>query len=119
MDLLKIINQIKPYRRIMKFSFIFLFMVGSGFLLGNHFSFQSKKGFNWKGEGTFNTYMKKKYYVQKSVNPLDLNSKNIELQEGDIPKNADLEGFWSPPFDWPVIAVHSILLPDETVMTFG
>ena len=22
-------------------------------------------------------------------------------------------------FDWPVIAVHSILLPDETVMTFG
>ena len=119
LDLLKIINRIKPYRRIMKFSFIFLFMVGSGFLLGNHFSFQSKKGFNWKGEGTFNTYMKKKYYVQKSVNPLDLNSKNIELQEGDIPKNADLEGFWSPSFDWPVIAVHSILLPDETVMTFG
>ena len=24
-----------------------------------------------------------------------------------------------PSFDWPVIAVHSVLLPDETVMTFG
>ena len=94
-------------------------MVGSGFLLGNHFSFQGEKGFNWKGEETFNTYMKKKYYVQKSVNPLDLNSKNIELKENDIPQDADLEGFWSPSFDWPVIAVHSILLPDETVMTFG
>ncbi len=63
--------------------------------------------------------MKKKYYVQKPVNPLDLNSKNTELKEGEIPNNADVEGFWTAPFDWPVIAVHSVLLPDETVMTFG
>ncbi len=94
-------------------------MISAGFLLGNHFSWEGKKGFYWDGPKTFNTYMKKKYYVQKSVNPLDLNSKNIELKEGDIPSNADIEGFWSPSFDWPVIAVHSILLPDETVMTFG
>ena len=63
--------------------------------------------------------MKKKYYVQKTVNPLDLNAENIELQENEIPNNADIEGYWSPSFDWPVIAVHSVLLPDETVMTFG
>ena len=63
--------------------------------------------------------MCQRLYTQKPLNPLNLNSKNIELKEGDIPKDADLEGFWSPSFDWPVIAVHSILLPDETVMTFG
>jgi len=119
LDLLKIMTWIKPYKKILKFSSAFFFIVGFGFLLGNHFSFQGEKGFNWKGEKTFNTYMKKKYHVQKSVNPLDLNSKNIELKESDIPKDTDLEGFWSPSFDWPVIAVHSILLPDETVMTFG
>ena len=60
---------------------------------------------------------KKKYYVQKPVNPLDLYSKNVEIKEGEIPSNADIVGFWTPSFDWPVITVHSILLPDETVMT--
>ena len=28
-------------------------------------------------------------------------------------------GAWSAPFDWNVIGIHSILLQDETVMTFG
>ncbi|MBD1157261.1 DUF1929 domain-containing protein [Pelagibacterales bacterium SAG-MED20] len=106
-------------KKSIKYSFIFFLFISIGFLLGNHFSFEGKKGFNWEGAKTFNTYIKKKYYVQKTVNPLDLNSKNIELKDRKIPKDADLKGFWSPPFDWPVIAVHSILLPDETVMTFG
>ena len=110
---------IKHYKKILIFLLTFFLVISAGFLLGNHFSWEGKKGFYWDGSKTFNTYMKKKYYVQKPVNPLDLNSKNIELKEGDIPKDANLEGFWSPSFDWPVIAVHSILLPDETVMTFG
>ena len=109
------------YNKVAKLTLIFIVLLSIilfGFLLGNHFSFKVKS-FNWTGKETLYTKVKEKLYVQKSVNPLDLNSKNIELKEGDIPKNADLEGFWSPSFDWPVIAVHSILLPDETVMTFG
>tara|TARA_B110000027_G_C16116919_1_gene300638 strand:+ start:1757 stop:3688 length:1932 start_codon:yes stop_codon:yes gene_type:complete len=107
--------------KIIKFSFLLLltlFILGFGFFLGNHFSFVLKT-FNWEGKETFITKVKKKLYVQKPVNPLDLNAKNIELKDDDIPNDADQNGFWSPSFDWPVIAVHSILLPDETVMTFG
>ena len=116
---LKSLNPLKYYKRILLFSFLFFVFISSGFLLGNHFSWEGKKGFYWDGPKTFLTYMKKKYYVQKPVNPLDLNSQNIELEESKIPINADEKGFWSPAFDWPVIAVHSVLLPDETVMTFG
>ncbi len=116
---LKSLNPIKYYKKILLFLFLFFLIISSGFLLGNHFSWKDKKGFYWDGPRTFLTYMKKKYYVQKPVNPLDLNSQNIELEENKIPVDADEKGFWSPAFDWPVIAVHSVLLPDETVMTFG
>ncbi len=116
---LKSLNPIKYYKKILLFLFLFFLFISSGFLLGNHFSWEGKKGFYWDGPKTFLTYMKKKYYVQKPVNPLDLNSQNIELEENKIPIYADEKGFWSPAFDWPVIAVHSVLLPDETVMTFG
>jgi hypothetical protein len=119
LKVLKLSNIFKNYKKIIFFSLIFFLVISIGFLIGNHFSWEGKKGFYWDGPKTFNTYMKKKYYVQKPVNPLDLNSKNIELKSNDIPDNADIKGFWSPSFDWPVIAVHSILLPDETVMTFG
>jgi hypothetical protein len=116
---LKISTIFKNYKKILLFSLIFFLVISIGFLVGNHFSWEDKKGFYWDGPKTFNTYMKKKYYVQKPVNPLDLNSKNIEIKKNDIPDNADIKGFFSPSFDWPVIAVHSVLLPDETVMTFG
>ncbi len=116
---LKSFNLTKYYIKILLFLLLFFLIISSGFLLGNHFSWEGKKGFYWDGPKTFLTYMKKKYYVQKPVNPLNLNSQNIELEENKIPIDADQEGFWSPAFDWPVIAVHSVLLPDETVMTFG
>ena len=112
-------NFFKHYKKILLFSCLFFLILSSGFLLGNHFSWEGKKGFYLEESKTFYTYMKKKYYVQKPVNPLDLNTENIELQKNEIPNNADIEGYWSPSFDWPVIAVHSVLLPDETVMTFG
>ncbi len=115
----KSFNLTKYYKKILLFLLLFFLIISSGFLLGNHFSWEGKKGFYWDGPKTFLTYMKKKYYVQKPVNPLNLNSQNIELEENKIPIDADQEGFWSPAFDWPVIAVHSVLLPDETVMTFG
>ena len=119
MNIIKSINIFRYYKKILKFLLIFFVIISVGFLLGNHFSWEGKKGFYLEQSKTFYTYMKKKYYVQKSVNPLNLNSKNIEIKDGEIPNNANIEGFWTPPFDWPVIAVHSILLPDETVMTFG
>ena len=119
LKIFKSYNFFKHYKKILLFSFLFFLIISSGFLLGNHFSWEGKKGFYLEESKTFYTYMKKKYYVQKTVNPLDLNAENIELQENEIPNNADIEGYWSPSFDWPVIAVHSVLLPDETVMTFG
>jgi len=109
-NILQTSSIIKNYKKIFLFLLIFFFVISIGFLLGNHFFWEGIKGFFWNGSKTFNNYIKKKYYVQKSVNPLDLNSKNIELKEGNIPKDANLKGFWSPSFDWPVIAVHSILL---------
>ena len=34
-------------------------------------------------------------------------------------KNSNVIGQWTAPVDWNVVGLHSILLPDETVMTFG
>jgi hypothetical protein len=36
-----------------------------------------------------------------------------------IPADAHLRGAWSAVGDWPVIAVHMVLLPDGRVMSFG
>ena len=80
LSVIKISNILKNYKKILLFSLIFFLVISIGFLIGNHFSWEGKKGFYWDGPKTFNTYMKKKYYVQKPVNPLDLNSENIEIK---------------------------------------
>jgi YVTN family beta-propeller protein len=36
-----------------------------------------------------------------------------------IPADAYLNGMWSPVYPWPIIAVHSVLLPDGRVLTYG
>jgi len=36
-----------------------------------------------------------------------------------IPANANTNGMWSPVYPWPLISVHSALLPDGRVMTYG
>lgn len=36
-----------------------------------------------------------------------------------IPADANLNGMWSPVYDWPLVAVHSVLMPDGRVMTYG
>ena len=56
------------------------------------------------------------------VNPLKKSSRQIppdNINELKINNDADLKGQWSAPIDWNVTAIHSILLPDYSVMTFG
>src|SRR5262245_5923193 len=36
-----------------------------------------------------------------------------------IPADANVNGMWSPVYAWPVIAVHSVLMPDGRVLTYG
>jgi len=36
-----------------------------------------------------------------------------------IPADANIRGMWSPVYPWPLISVHSVLLPDGRVMTYG
>ena len=36
-----------------------------------------------------------------------------------IPPAANVDGMWSPVYPWPLISVHSVLLPDGRVMTYG
>ena len=48
----------------------------------------------------------------RQVPPKDINNLIID-------NNSDVMGQWSAPVDWNVTAIHSVLLPDETVMTFG
>ncbi len=56
------------------------------------------------------------------VNPLKVSERQIpsaNLKDLLINKNAHILGQWSSPVDWNVTAIHSVLLPNETVMTFG
>ena len=56
------------------------------------------------------------------VNPLEQSDRQIpplDIKDLKINNNSDVVGQWSAPIDWNVTAIHSILLPDETVMTFG
>ena len=36
-----------------------------------------------------------------------------------VPAEASVKGMWSGVYNWPIVAVHSVLLPDGRVMTFG
>jgi YVTN family beta-propeller protein len=36
-----------------------------------------------------------------------------------VPADANINGMWSPVYAWPIIAVHSVLLPDGRVLTYG
>ena len=36
-----------------------------------------------------------------------------------IPADAHVRGMWSPVYDWPLIAVHAVLMPDGRVLTYG
>ena len=49
----------------------------------------------------------------------DRNLPTYDLNNLEINDNADQLGQWSAPIDWNVTAIHSVLLPDYSVMTFG
>ena len=56
------------------------------------------------------------------INPLKQSDRQIpplDIKDLKINNYSDVVGQWSAPIDWNVTAIHSILLPDETVMTFG
>ncbi|MDC0854610.1 galactose oxidase early set domain-containing protein [Candidatus Pelagibacter sp.] len=56
------------------------------------------------------------------INPLKQSERQIpplDIKDLKINNNSNVVGQWSAPIDWNVTAIHSILLPDETVMTFG
>ena len=56
------------------------------------------------------------------INPLEQSDRQIpplDIKDLKINNDSDVVGQWSAPIDWNVTAIHSILLPDETVMTFG
>ena len=58
----------------------------------------------------------------KVVNTLQLTDREIppkNYKELKLKGGEENNGIWTAPFDWSVTAIHSILLPDETVMTFG
>jgi len=63
-------------------------------------------------------HVEKKYLI----NPLEQSDRQIpptDINNLRINENSDVIGQWSAPVDWNVVGLHSILLPDETVMTFG
>ena len=63
-------------------------------------------------------HVEKKYLI----NPLEQSDRQIppaDINDLRINENSDVIGQWSAPVDWNVVGLHSILLPDETVMTFG
>ena len=56
------------------------------------------------------------------VNPLKMSNRQLpkyKLDEIKINDSADQIGQWSAPIDWNLTAIHSILLPDYSLMTFG
>ena len=57
-----------------------------------------------------------------SVNNLEQSNRQApptKITDLKIEENANLKGQWSAPVDWNVVTLHSILLPDYSVMTYG
>ena len=60
--------------------------------------------------------------AKEVVNPLTKSLRQIppdNILDLKINDDAHLKGQWSAPIDWSVLALHSILLPDSSVMTYG
>jgi YVTN family beta-propeller protein len=46
-------------------------------------------------------------------------AQGVFVPTGAIPADANVAGMWSPVYDWPVVSVHSAILPDGRVLTYG
>lgn len=56
------------------------------------------------------------------INSLNTSTRDIPLESYKDLKligGEEIYGAWTAPFDWNLVAIHSILLPSEEVMTFG
>ena len=56
------------------------------------------------------------------VNPLKISKRQVppdKIENLEISDEANEKGMWTAPIDWNVTSIHSVLLPNETVMTFG
>ena len=74
---------------------------------------------NRLGYGVYSDHHHERRFL---INPLKQSSRQIpptNIKDLKINNNSEITGQWSAPIDWNVTAIHSILLPDETVMTFG
>ena len=61
--------------------------------------------------------------AQRSGDASSGSAKRMKVAEfvppNPIPPAANVDGMWSPVYPWPLISVHSALLPDGRVMTYG
>ena len=65
-----------------------------------------------------------KYQIKKSYNPKNISTDRFlpPLTNKILKKtitDLDLLGRWSAPFDWPVVSIHLLLLPNGNVMSYG
>lgn len=71
----------------------------------------------------FKTEIRSRTNFSDVYNPIIKESKVSNLNNYRIEENLsgdeNLLGFWTPAFDWPLIAIHANLLPDGKVFTFG
>ena len=70
----------------------------------------------------FSVINKSKNEKRYLVNPLNKSLSQLppdEINKLNISNDAEIKGQWSAPFDWNVVAIHSVLLPNYSVMTFG
>ena len=64
-------------------------------------------------------------YFQPLAKPLNNVSNSnrqlppVDLKDLSVNDDAHLIGQWSSPFDWNMQSVHAILLPDQSIMTYG
>jgi hypothetical protein len=70
----------------------------------------------------FKTIFGISFFTWEMINPLTKSSRQVppdNILDLKINDDAHLMGQWSAPIDWNVTAIHSILLPDSSVMTYG
>ena len=87
------------------------------------FSFKDKILFQIKQINYFKPYFAK-HGVHQNPNRISGNPQSLKFKDNgkildQINHDAHLKGQWSKPFDWPVIPMHSALLANGKVFTFG
>ena len=59
---------------------------------------------------------------KNAQNPLSMSERQVPPLKYDdliLSGNEHLKGAWTAPFDWNVVAIHSVLLPDGKILTYG